>query len=105
MQSFCSAEAKLSYAFSSYYASENYNPIACDFSNNATVNANAPNTTEAVTAAISTCNSDSPSASLSASTPAQTGGSNAAAREDKDSSASALSASLGLLVMIGAMLV
>ncbi|GFZ51518.1 1,3-beta-glucanosyltransferase gas1 [Saitozyma sp. JCM 24511] len=66
--SMCSPAIKLSYAMSAYYE---FNPVdsSCDFSGNATLNPNKPNTAQDASTAASSCLASQPSGGVYTPTP------------------------------------
>ncbi|ORY25518.1 putative 1,3-beta-glucanosyltransferase [Naematelia encephala] len=86
--SFCSPAIKLSYAMSAYYE---FNPIStsCDFSGNATLNPQRPNTGQDASTAASQCLAQIPSGGVFTPTPSATGSQTAPQTGSSSQSASA----------------
>ncbi|KAI0374477.1 hypothetical protein BV20DRAFT_1049270 [Pilatotrama ljubarskyi] len=72
---FCDPATKLSFVMSEYYEITNRAATSCDFSGNATVNANAPSSVSGANAAASSCLT-SPSATFTPTAPSGSSGSN-----------------------------
>jgi len=108
--SYCSAETKLSAAFSLFYANQNYTAAACNFAGNATVNSVAPTATDASASAASSCASSNPTATLSSSGSVQSGNAQQAAtgakKDAKDTSSAQKMVPLAsaVLLVLGALL-